>query len=118
MVTELVKEALRQLEILLEDYQHEKSGEFVFEMLVRFYLSQTSLLRHAIDQAFIEWIKSGDLIRADYAIALCSRLGITKNLLALKSELQAVHNGTSRLPRYFIEFLERAVHTLEEMETK
>ena len=116
MVAELVKEALRQLEMAIEEYKHEKSGEFVLEMLVRFYLSQTPHLREKIDLAFIEWLKSGDLIKADYAIALCSRLGITKNLSTLKAELQAIRNGTSRLPSYFVEFLEPAVNRLKEME--
>jgi len=116
MISEFVKEALRQLERILEDYKHEKSGEFVLELLVQFYLGQTLPLRAAIDLALIEWLKSGDLIRADYAIALSSRLGITENLSALRAELQAVRNRTSRLPGYFVEFLEPAVNTLEAME--
>lgn len=37
MVSEIVKEALKELGKILEDHKHEKSGEFVLEVLTEFY---------------------------------------------------------------------------------
>ena len=100
------------MEDIIIDCQQEKSGEYAVGLLSDFYLSQSISVKNEIDDLLIEWIRIGDIIKVDYAIALCSDLHITKSIPVLEEELQSINNNSSRLPKYFSEFLRAAINRL------
>lgn len=104
--------AMVALESVLDELALEKDGEFVVSRLENFYRSQLPENQLKLDGALRAWLTSGNLIRADYAIALSSRLQIRENLSALKAELRAIEENRSKLPDYFRQFLLPAIASL------
>ncbi len=111
-----VDEAVRHLEETLVEYRQEKQGEAVIAALEQYFKAQSDAAQGALSKALLRWLDSGDLIRADCAIALSAKLGIIENLPAMERALNDVRSGHSRLPDYFVQFLEPAIGDLHELE--
>lgn len=102
---------------VINSCRFDKDGERLVEGLVRLHLAQSKANREEFVKVYRNWIKSGDSIHADWAISLIRRLKLIDELPLLKSILEEINIGQSRLPTYFCQFLAPAIDELKNAST-
>jgi len=113
MNDDLKDEAAEMLERIISDHRLDKSGEDLLAEICRFYMLQSESCKTDIGDVFEEWLINADNIKAGWAIDLISRLNITKKLKLLEITLHEIKAGQSKLPDYYVEFLEPAIEDMQ-----
>lgn len=105
--------AVELIHQVIESHRFDKDGDLLIADLCRLYLAQSQEVREEFVHVYRNWLKSGDLIKADWAIALIRRLDLQDELSTLERMLQEVKGNNSVLPRYFEQFLVPAIAELK-----